>query len=537
MPKSKVNRVILCIIDDVRSDQFFSLIKKGLLPNCKKLMESGMYSTNCITDFPALTYPTQVSIITGAHTGDYRYEVCHGVPLSNWMDRNYNPPLVRNYGSKNLDIYKINEDLGDNCKTICEMIQEGNKTSIIQFINRGVDYYFPENKLKLALYYLMIKYYPKFRTTIKYVNTIVIKKLLDIFRRPNHYFETNEAPICSLLWFLTSDMVMHKFGSESLLYKINLMQIDRLMGLLISGLKELGYLDDTAIALTSDHGNYRAQGVGNLDLFYKHTRLSNYHPRKNQKGMMNISEFASLGFFYFNPKNMNLQNASKIKDDNPWFRPSLEFLEAFGTRKINVFNELFRIKSVKLLYYAAETNTPQKGQIFLQRKVNANKLIRGRLEYRGSGENMQTRYVFEDSTQQDVFKYYKNATAVKYLNGKFYGIDEWLKATSHLDFPLYPDLLCRHFKNPRSADIIVSTEGDITYNIEQGKKKSNQVFKHDIGARRSSIVPLIISGSNEIPKGEISYCKITDIIPTLLSLLGKKAQINLIGNNLKNNLI
>ena len=49
---------------------------------------------------------------------------------------------------------------------------------------------------------------------------------------------------------------------------------------------------------------------------------------------------------------------------------------------------------------------------------------------------------------------------------------------------------------------------------------------HDIGLRKCAIVPLIISGSSEIPLKEIKYCKITDIVPTLLKVLGKNPHNN-----------
>ncbi len=524
MAKSKVNRIILCIIDDVRSKQFFHLINKGLLPNCKTLMENGIYSKNCVTDFPAITYPTQVSIITGTYTGDYRHEKCHGIPLSNWMGRDYNPPLIRNYGSTKLEIYKMNEDMGKNCQTICEMIPEGNKTSIAQFINRGVDYFFPNRKIKLIFYYLLINYYKNIKTIIKYTNNIVVQKLLETFKHPTKYFETNEAPICSLIWFLTSDVLMHRYGNSDPLYKLNLLHIDRVIGKLIAGLKQLGYLEDTAIAITSDHGNYRANKIGNLDNIYEGLGLVNYHQRKNISVNVNIAEFGALGFFYFKYNNLD----RKIR----WGNPSIEELEKFGPKKINLFDKLFKIEGTKLMYYKDNNNTHQKGQIFLKRRVGKENCIHGRIEYRGTGKQMQARYIFENNNERDVFGYCKDKRASTYLDGKFHSIEEWLEATHHLDFPLYPDLLCRHFKNPRSADIILSTEGTIVYNIQHGRKKSNNLYSHDIGARKSSIVPLIISGSNDIPKREITFCKITDIVSTLLKLLGTHPAESAIGKSL-----
>jgi hypothetical protein len=508
----------------VRASQFFSLIDKGLLPNCKALMENGIYSKNCVTDFPAITYPTQVSILTGTYTGDYRHEQCHGIPLSNWIGRDYNPPILRNYGSTKLEIYKMNDDLGKNCQTICEMIPEGNKTSITQFINRGVDYFFPNRKIKLIFYYLLINYYKNIKRIIKYANNVVVNKLLENFRHPTKFFDINEAPICSLIWFLTSDVLMHRFGNSDPLYKLNLLHIDRVIGKLVTGLRELGYLEDTAIAITADHGNYRANKVGNLDNIQKALGLSNYHHRKNINGSMNIAEFGGLGFFYFKPKILDGKER--------WNYPSIEQLKRFGPKKINLFDKMFKIEGTKIMYYKDKNNTHQKGQIFLKRKVGKEDYILGRIEYRGTGKQMQTRHFFENNNEKDVFGYYKDNIASTYLDGKFHSIEEWLEATNHLDFPLYPDLLCRHFKNPRSADIILSTEGEIIYNIQHGIKKSDNLYSHDIGKRNSSIVPLIISGSNEIPKREIPFCKITDIVPTLLRLLGLNSAEGVIGRSL-----
>ena len=45
-------------------------------------------------------------------------------------------------------------------------------------------------------------------------------------------------------------------------------------------------------------------------------------------------------------------------------------------------------------------------------------------------------------------------------------------------------------------------------------------------------VPLIIGGSLEIPHKEIEYCKVTDIVPTLLHFIGKKPHKSVVGRNL-----
>lgn len=522
---NKVNRVILIIIDDVRSDQFYKMIELGQLPTFKKLMENGIYSKSCVTDFPSITYPTQASIVTGTYTGDYNHELCHGIPNFNWMGRDYSPPILRNYASNNLQIYKLNQDLGNNCQTIFEMIKEGNKCSITQFINKGVDYFFPEYRAKLIFYYLIINYWGDVKKLIQYTNSIVIHKLIDTIKNPNKYFELKESPICSLLWFVSSDILMHQYGSASKIYKLNLMHIDKLIGILIKELDNLGILEDTAIAITSDHGNYTAKKFGNLNRFFTDMGLKHYNPNSKKGGNVNLAEFGSVGFFNFNGK-------LKCEGKNQWGYPTINELRRFGPKQINLVKKLFEIEGIKLMYYRDNDNNFQNGRIFLKKKLSNNKgYLKGSLEYRGSGKEMETRYISENG-DLDVFGYVDDKRASNLIDGNYHKIDEWLKYTFHLDYPLYPDLLVRHFKNPRSADLILSTKGEIVYNIVHGKKKKKTLYKHDIGTRESSVVPLIISGSNSIPKKEIKFCKVTDIVPTLIKLLGKKIPESVIGNSL-----
>ena len=488
-------------------------------------MDNGIFSKNCITDFPSITFPTQVSLITGTYTGDFRKELCHGIPLGDWMGRNTSPPHMRRYAANDLQIYKINKDLGSNCQNILEMINEGNKTSIVQFINRGTNYFFPENKIKLIFYYLLLKYSRYYMKMAARVNTNIVYKLLENFKNPRKYFGNNEAPIASLLWFMTSDILMHLFGYDSYNYKLNLIHIDKVIGILIQELKKLGYLNDTAIALTSDHGNYKANKYGNFSTFFNRSGLYNFHPRKNLKGNVDIAEFGGVGF-------INFKGSNTTSHKYCWTRPTIKELENFGPKRINIFEKLFHLEDVGLMYYRDDDNKYDKGAIQLKRKDrNTGKIYSGIIEYRGSGVNLKTRYSIEDDNDC-IFGYHKDMISSKMINNKFHSIREWMDATHQLDYPMYPDLISRHFKNPRSSDIIISTSGRVLYNYQHGKKSMKSLYTHDIGLRKCAIVPLIIGGSSEIPQKEITYCMITDIVPTLLKLLGKTPHKSVIGNSL-----
>ena len=524
----KLNHIILCIIDDVRSSYFFDLINIGLLPNFKKLMEKGMYSKNCITDFPSVTYPTQVSMVTGTFTGDYRKEPCHGVPAYDWLDRAFAPPRFRSYGAYSIDdriqIYKINNDLGDNCQTLLEMVGERENTaSITQFVNRGANYFFPESKMKLILYYLLLRKTPRLEHYVLLANTIVIHKMLDCFKRSKKFFEQNEAPVASLLWFMSSDILMHLYGSNSVIYKKNLMHIDKVMGILLEELDKLGFLDETAIAITSDHGNYDAEKAGDLSDFIGQSALTHFHHRKNPLGNINIAEFSGIGMFNFK-SNVN-------QNQYCWDHPSNSELRCYGPKGINLFEKLFQIEGVKLMYHRSDGNTYKNGSIQLYKKNDKSQIDKTTIFYSGNGNDYMTKYV-PDNPEEDIFNYNSDERAAHLLDGKFHSIDEWLEATYHLDYPLYVDLLPRHFKNPRAADIIVSTAGKIVYHLKHGKKKNHGLHCHDIGLRESSVVPLLIGGTEEIPHKEILFCKITDIVPTLLAMLRKKPHSSVVGKSL-----
>jgi arylsulfatase A-like enzyme len=79
---------------------------------------------------------------------------------------------------------------------------------------------------------------------------------------------------------------------------------------------------------------------------------------------------------------------------------------------------------------------------------------------------------------------------------------------------------------------MLSTEGEFNFNYEHGKTTGNSPYSHDIPRKESMFVPLIMGGSQKIPKLELEYCKTTDITPTLLDLLGIKPDPNVIGTSL-----
>ena len=201
-------------------------------------------------------------------------------------------------------------------------------------------------------------------------------------------------------------------------------------------------------------------------------------------------------------------------------------------KRINLLEKLFEINGSYLMYYRDEKNTVNKGTIHLKRKIKATgKIVTGRIEYEGIGKEYKSRYI-SGNNDKDIFSFMDDDLAHQLLDNKFHSTQEWLEATYHLDYPMHPDLISRHFKNPRSADIILSNDETIKFGIHHGKQKSKNLYDHDLGLRQCMAVPLIIGGSLEIPRKKVSFSKITDIVPTLLKLIGRNPHKSVLGSSL-----
>ncbi|MHA2182972.1 MAG: hypothetical protein ACXAAH_16250, partial [Promethearchaeota archaeon] len=74
--------------------------------------------------------------------------------------------------------------------------------------------------------------------------------------------------------------------------------------------------------------------------------------------------------------------------------------------------------------------------------------------------------------------------------------------------------------------------GEYCFNYAHGRTQGTSPYTHDIANGTSMLVPLIIGGSLEIPNLQLDYCKTTDIVPTLLDLLGKKPHSSVIGKTI-----
>ncbi|MBN2156633.1 MAG: alkaline phosphatase family protein [Candidatus Lokiarchaeota archaeon] len=505
--------VILLVADDVSGRLFSRLYNEGKLPNLKLLGDKGIICDKCVTSYPSITLPTQPNLMTGAYSGYYP-KSGSGIPVYHWFDREANPPQYRHYSA--LHALRQTHEIEDKVKTLFEQIGEGNSYSIVQYCSRGVTKVFPPNKFIAAIFFLFAIVLSK---KPENSHKIVTKRLIDVFKNPKRFFGNSKLPkAVTALYFLT-DSLMHEYGFDSERYLQSVLDLDVEVGKVIDALQKLGIYDDTIIVFTSDHGNYKAEKAKDLEPFIKSKGLVPFS-KKTGKGDFDCS-FGSVGFFNFPGTNKNWK-----------LHPTLDELKHFkptnSQEEINLIEMMFEIEGVKYVYYRGNKNTPENGTIHIRMKDENGNIHNAQIDYNGD----TTRYSFED---MDVYRYSEDSNASKLLDGNFHTIEEWLKYTYSVDFPMIPDQLMRYFINPRSCDIMVSTVGTVCYNYEHGETKNDHVYSHDIGLRESMHVPLVIGGSETLltPR-KLEYCKTTDIVPTLVKLLGKEPHPSVKGKSLVN---
>jgi arylsulfatase A-like enzyme len=335
---------------------------------------------------------------------------------------------------------------------------------------------------------------------------------------PGSYFSNNEVPRVTVGYVPHIDDLMHEKGFAHPDYINSIIKCDQYLGSLLKTLKSTGYYDSTAIGIITDHGNFKADTVLRLDNFFDENGLVPYN-RNNGSGDFDVN-FGSMGFFNFH-------------GDTWYHHPTEEQLKNYkvsgkGKGRINLIKILWNIPGVKLMYYREDEFKADFGRIKIFRKDEKNgKIYEGKIEYNGFGRKQKTTYSYDDI---DIFDYELNLN--RNIQNKAYIIDDWLKLTNQIDFPIVVDQIPRYFKNPRSCDIVVSTLGNPVFNYEHGKTSGGSPFSHDIGLRKSMIVPFIIGGSPEIPSLQLSYCKTTDMVPTLLDLLGIKPHESVVGRSI-----
>lgn len=217
---AKPRTTILISLDGFRWDY----LTRGLTPNLQRLINKGVRAEALLPVFPADTFPNHYSIVTGL------YPEHHGI-VANLM---YDPDLNAHFVFSDKSVAESKWWGGEPIWITAE--KQGLKSGCFFWVGS-------EAEIKGVRPSFWKRYDKKVPNQDRVDEVLGWLKLSD-----------NERPSFISLYFSDTDQMGHKFGPDSPEVQNAIRAVDESIGQLISGLDQLGILNQTNVLVVSDHG-------------------------------------------------------------------------------------------------------------------------------------------------------------------------------------------------------------------------------------------------------------------------------------------
>ena len=462
---------IYFLVDGARPDIFEQKLKAGLLPNLSRhMIERGGYR-RATTVFPSTTGPAYLPMLTGCYPG-----TCN-VPGIRWFDRSEygrTPLSVKRFRSYvGIESYMINKDLRPQIKTLFELSKK--PINIFSSINRGVSFFGNRTKLMRIFYF----YYAHLTDRWSYLDKVATRKLLRALKK---------KPDFVFLVYPAVDEYSHLADPFSFHTQKAYEEFDRLFGLVVKRLQELGRYDDTLLVLSSDHGLSATTKHFGVDRFLEEKGLKTFfYPLIYKRNFSAATMVSGNGMCH-----VYLRGNGSWKDT-----PTFEELRSLNG---DIPKELVEREEVDLVAGRGEDE-----DVYVLSKKGSAKISKhnGRYFYqKDHGDPLE----LGDVPQE--------------------GMDsrEALEKTFETKYPDSLVQLHQIFQSSRSGDFIVSANPgfDLRDRFESPEHHGSHGSLH----REHMHVPLAINAP--LKSGPI---RTADLFPTMLSYLGMEPQENIDGVN------
>lgn len=495
VPAAAEPSVIVFFIDGVNAATFDEMFTAGELPAIREFFGDGLYSPRAVANVPSITLVNQTSVVTGQFPGH------HGITSNNWFDRNR--LIYRNY----MTIAQKNALDGDyTAPTIFELLDDRTTVSLFLQAHRGSTK-FVENQLSAVLPYLFGWH--------EFTDRLALYRFdlwADIART------RQEFPAVTFVYQLAVDFAGYDHGQSSPEYRAALRHVDKQIGRVLGDFRRAGLLENVTVALVSDHGLIDVTDHFNLDRFLRDTvgldvaraKLWEETPFENR---LNVYQRHTAVVYGAGDRHRAI--CLRRPTDGgfaPWLRrPTADDLRAYPTPTgpADLPALLVAETAVEAVAHAAG---PNRARLVLNG---------GEVEFRQSaGRGGPVSYHL--ITGDDPLGY--EAAAPALTDGRPHEPAVWLAATARTDFPGLPDRLIAYFRAQRAGDLAVFAAAgwDFGASLRAGH-----------GGLRAGdmLTPLLIAGPG-VPNGTLETAQTVDLLPTLLTLMGREAPSGIDGASL-----
>lgn len=497
---------IIFFVDGLNAERFQRMLEANELPAFKKyFLDRGLYCPRAVTSIPSITLAAQTSLVTGLFPGH------HSVTGTRWFDRNQ--LIWRNYATisqKNLVDYDYQSP------NIYEQFPDRSTFSLFFQLHRQATE-FVENRIRGGASYGLEMFELTDRLTLHQMRMVAKAARND-----------GRFAAVTIVYLLAADFRGYRHGETSANYVAAIKHADRQMGRVLGDIERAGLLDRLTLVLTSDHGMVDVNRHfmidqhlrGPMGLSLASEQLWEPTDFLDRMGYYNRFSAVTTGcgdrYWVLHLRRPTRRDGSVIGLE-PWLiRPTMNDFEAYpvvrGGRAttVNLLDELVAMEQIDMIAYRAGPAT-----IRVRRKT-------GEVEFR-QDQGRSGAISYRVTQGQDPLGY-RGQVSEETLSGKALSPRQWLEATANTKYPdLAPQILA-YFDHRHSGDIAIFAAGDWDFFNENHAG-------HGTPDAREMHVPLMIAGPG-VPHGRLPFARNVDIMPTILTLLGRPLPADLDGQPL-----
>ncbi len=461
-------RAIIVLIDGARPDVLRAEMEAGHLPTLSRLAEQGTFQT-IVTAFPSTTGPAYLPFITGQFPGS-----CN-IPGIRWFDKAAYAQKGWGFGQfrsyVGFETRFLDGDINPHVKTAWEIFDR--PKNILNGVCRGLPPRGDLTRRSRGPSYLL----GHFTRCWKLVDHIAYKKLLNVAQSGDFDFVFCVFP--------GVDEYAHRGSPFDARVRKPYAQVDIYLGDVVQALKNKGLLDDTLIAVVSDHGSSEVEGHFDVGPWLSsHLKLKTFdYPnifKKNFKAASMVSG-NGMAHVYFETK-------------RGWGHRAL--YEEILNEPVNIIDELLNRKEVDLLAMQGEGGCYH----VLSRRGHGRFSVEeqsGRINYTLDGQDPLG--IFEKNDER--------------LNQAF-TLASSMQQTLSTEYPDIFAQLWQIFQSNRTGDIVVSARKG--FDLRDRFECPQHFSGHGALHRDHMLVPFILNHHLPNPIG-----RSIDVLPLIMKMCGK----------------
>lgn len=489
----------ILFVDGMDQPKTRELLARGALPHIREhFVDRGVEVENAIVSLPPTTYPNAVSLLTGRLPGH------HGILGNQWYDRD--TMLFCNYGTS--ESYRsVNEHF--TAPTIYDLLPGELTVNVQCHTRRGVTYSI-DNVNMSAIKWFLGWYEGYDRRT-----GLSIEEVAEIANREKRW------PIVTMLYFPGLDEVGHACGVETERYAGALRTVDAQIGRVMSALERAGLRRRMYFALVTDHGHVQNSPQRTFELI---------RWLREQRGLR-VRDLLSHDEDDVEPLE-RLERVDAVALDGAYRRAVIHVPGPGGWREQPTLEAVMKVvggsdaSSGPPLY-----ECPGVGLLCV-RGADASVLVfspagRAVIERRFAGGIAEYRVAAPANAPEsphvcDPLGYRRDPTLAAFVDAGWHTSRAWLTATATSRYPDFVPQIVEMFESPRAGDIVVFADEGWTFRHgEQGG--------HGSALWTDTRVSMFFSGP-DVPHGAKLPCaRLVDVMPTLMSLLGRAGRLEAAG--------